>query len=454
MRINLVMEVGLMKTNGFYSSLKSADVCIVGMGYVGLTLAVTLAEAGLRVIGCEANQQVCCLLNTGQPHFFEKGLVEILQRHIGHSLTVRTDLPTPLPPTVVVCVGSPVNARTKEPDLRQLESAVRAITERVRPETLIIVRSTVPVGTSRNFIAPLLRQKVSEPLLAFCPERTIQGKALEELRNLPQIVGGLNEAAIERAKTLFETFASQVIPVSSVEAAETVKLLCNAHTDLIYGFGNEVAMITEALGLDANEVISAANINYPRPDLCKPGFVGGSCLTKDPYLLIHSVQSRGYYPTLIAAARRLNESLPSQVGERVLALLQESGCDPSQTKILITGFAYKGQPETDDMRGSPVKPIIDVLRRRAKRLVGHDFVVPAERIEAMGVEPVSLPVGFAQAGAALILNNHPQYQAQNIHDLIRQMDYPAVLYDAWGIFKNQLYAHHNNTMNYIRLGNG
>ncbi|HLG65929.1 MAG TPA: nucleotide sugar dehydrogenase [Ktedonosporobacter sp.] len=432
--------------------VEKADVCVIGMGYVGLTLAVSLAQEGLRVIGYEVKPEVCDGLNRGQPHFFEKGISEALGQNLGSSLAFVMELPSTLPRTVVICVGTPLHEGTKEPDLRQIEAASAAIAERLTPDTLVILRSTVPVGTSRNVVLPLLCQRISEPLLAFCPERTIQGKALEELRSLPQIIGGLNEVSAQRAKALFEKIAPHIIMVSSLEAAEMVKLICNAHTDLIYGYGNEVALMAETLGLDAYELINAANLDYPRPDLSKPGFVGGGCLSKDPYLLIHSAQSRGHYPSMVAAARCLNESLPIWVGERVLAALQELGSDIAHAKILITGFAYKGQPETDDMRGSPATPVLNFYRNRVQTVVGHDFIVPAAQIARLGIEPVDLALGFEGADAVLVLNNHVQYQCQDIQALLARMKRPGILFDAWGVFQDQLRYHSESSLKYLRLG--
>lgn len=417
---------------------KQADVCVVGMGYVGLTLAAALVQRGKQVLGHETNEEIGGLLGWGKLHLFEPSVAEVLREHLGRSLSITSQLPEVLPPVVVVCVGTPLRPHTNEPDLRQVEGAVAAIAERMSPDTLVVLRSTVPVGTCRTRVLPLLRRRVPTPLLAFCPERTIQGKALEELGVLPQIVGGLDERAVQRATTLFKVIAPEVVPVSSLEAAEMVKLIGNCHTDLIYGYGNEVALMAEALGLDSSELIRAANLNYPRPDLCKPGFVGGSCLSKDPYFLIHSVAPHGYTPRMVAAARQLNESVPHRVGERVLATLQELGCDPTKAKILITGFAYKGRPETDDLRGAPFGPILDLFRTRVRQVVGHDFVVAPHRIASLGVEPVTLEEGFTGANAAVILNNHRLYQAQDLHALVQRMQRPAVLYDAWGVFQAQM----------------
>lgn len=426
------------------------DVCIVGMGYVGLTLAAALVNQGLKVIGCESNPESCRLLNKGQPHVQEPGVGEALQRYLGHSLIIDEELPPTLPAVVVVCVGTPIDPVTQAPDLRQLEDAINAIAAHASPATLIIVRSTVPVGTCRNIVFPLLQQGVPEPLLAFCPERTIQGKALQELRSLPQIVGGLNDEAVVRATMLFDVLAPQVIAVSSLEAAEFIKLICNAHTDLIYGFGNEVALCAEALDLDANELIASANLDYPRPDLSRPGFVGGGCLSKDPYLLIHSAKTRGYLPTMVQAARQLNEMLPLHVGERILSELRAVGRDPRNATIFVSGFAYKGQPETDDVRGTPAAPLLEFLSHRVELIRGHDFVVSDAQIAAMGAQPVTLEDGFVGADAVVVLNNHLEYKKCDVNKLVVSMNPSAVFYDAWGIFADRLDL--DRGIRYVRLG--
>ena len=143
------------------------------------------------------------------------------------------------------------------------------------------------------------------------PERTIQGQALRELVELPQVVGGLDAASTDTVAGVFAELARRVVPVSSLEAAEMVKLANNCHTDLIYAFGNEIALIAERHGLDPLEVIRAANLDYPRPDLAKPGYVGGGCLSKDPYIMISSAGDRE--PFLVGRARELNEFLPGHV---------------------------------------------------------------------------------------------------------------------------------------------
>lgn len=421
-----------------FSHLEQADVCIIGMGYVGLTLAAALADHDLRVLGIEVNPRTYQSLLAHQSPFFEPGLDQALARHLGKQLMIAPQMPDRLPPVVIICVGSPFDTEAKQPDLRQLHGAVNSIAGRISADTLVIVRSTLPVGTTRSVVLPALQATVENPLVAFCPERIIQGKALEELATLPQIVGGVNQEATQRAAAFFQRLTPKVISVSSLEAAEMIKLICNAHTDLIYGFGNEVALMANALGLDARELISAANLDYPRPDLSKPGFVGGSCLIKDPYLLMYSVQNRGYTPGMVAAARTLNESIPAWIANRVLAQLESLERPLANCKIFITGFAYKGQPETDDLRGSAIFGVLETLRKHQPQLFGHDFVVPVEHIAALEVEPVDLAAGFEGADAVIILNNHRQYFSQDIQALAMRMRRPAVIFDAWGVFQKQL----------------
>jgi UDP-N-acetyl-D-mannosaminuronic acid dehydrogenase len=437
---------------GGSESVTDADVGVIGLGYVGLTLAVALADAGLKVTGHDADPAVVRGVSNADPPVREKGLAERLRGFEPGQLVATPSLPDHLPPSVVICVGTPVDRNTGSADLSALEAAVAALAPLLRPETLVVLRSTVPVGTSRGLVLPALRERIDKPLLAFAPERTIQGQALRELRTLPQIVGGVTDEAADRAAALFARLAPRVIRVSSLEAAETIKLINNAHTDLIYGFGNEVALIAEAIGLDAEELIRCANLDYPRPDLSRPGFVGGSCLTKDPYLLIRSAEAHGYAAPMVNIARQVNEHIPRHIADRVLAALRKQGRAPSEAKLLVSGVAYKGDPETDDVRGCAAKPIAELLRQQVGAVVGHDFVVASERIAGLGLEPVSLKAGFKDADAALILINHAGYRSEDVHHLIASMRTP-ILFDAWGVFRDQM-AGAGNGVTYLRLGVG
>jgi len=266
------------------------------------------------------------------------------------------------------------------------------------------------------------------------PERTIQGQALRELVELPQVVGGLDTESLHAGLDLFAGLARQLVPVSSLEAAEMVKLSNNCHTDLIYSYGNEVALIAERHGLDPLEVIRAANLDYPRPDLAKPGYVGGGCLSKDPYLMIASTSQSPY---LVGQARKLNERLPAHVAERVVELVRASRGRTEGARLSVLGWAYKGWPPTDDMRGAPIHAMLPLFRAAGLDLRGHDFLVAPEVIRGLGATPVSAEAAFDGADAALVITNHPEYAKLDLPTLLPRMRAPAVLFDSWRILDEE-----------------
>ncbi|MFD1934250.1 MULTISPECIES: nucleotide sugar dehydrogenase [Nonomuraea] len=391
-------------------------VGVVGMGYVGLTLTAALARKGFVVHGVDANPAVVEALSHGRVHVFEPGVQEIFAEQLGTRVRIGSALPDEPLDAVILCVSTPVDLGTGTPRLDNLAAAAQACGE----QTLVVVRSTVPIGTSRAVVLPRLRPGTH---LVMAPERTIQGQALRELVELPQVIGGLDQAALDAGIELFEGLADQIVPVSSLEAAEMVKLANNCHTDLIYAYGNELALVAEQHRLDPLEVIRAANLDYPRPDLAKPGYVGGGCLTKDPYLMQASATT-----SLVGHARALNERLPSHVAERLVAMIQEVFGETDGVTLSVLGWAYKGWPATDDMRGTPVEDMMPIFDRAGLTVLGHDPLVADEVIARYGGRPVSLDKAFAEADAMLIINDHPDYRGMEIGDTPLR-----VLFDSWRI---------------------
>ena len=294
-----------------------------------------------------------------------------------------------------------------------------------------MVRSTVPIGTSRSVVLPVLREAWGDQVrLAMAPERTIQGQALRELVELPQVIGALDAASLAAAVDVFGALATQIVPVSSLEAAEMVKLSNNCHTDLIYSFGNELALIAEGHGLDPLEVIRAANLDYPRPDLAKPGYVGGGCLSKDPYIMINSATGRP--PFLVGPARELNEYLPEHVAHKVVELLREHRGSADGTRLAVLGWAYKGWPATDDMRGTPIATMMPIFDQAGVTVLGHDPLVTDDVIRLYGGEPVSLDKALSEPDGILIINDHPDYRALHA-DTMLAGSAAAFVYDSWRI---------------------
>ncbi|GIG60141.1 NDP-sugar dehydrogenase [Longispora fulva] len=396
---------------------------VIGMGYVGLTLTAALARKGFTVFGVDTQPAVLESLAAGKPHIFEPGCEEVFAEYIGKTIHVGPELPADGVDAAIICVSTPVDLSTHEPYLGNLAAAARAIAASCGPETLVVVRSTVPVGTSRRVVLPELWAGAK---LVMAPERTIQGQALRELVELPQVVGGLDQASLDAGLELFGGLANQLVPVSSMEAAEMVKLTNNCHTDVIYAFGNEVALLAERFGLDPLEVIRATNLDYPRPDIAKPGYVGGGCLSKDPYILISAAEREGHTPYLIGRARALNEELPVHVAHRLLSLVQDL------KSVLVLGWAYKGWPPTDDMRGTPIAAMQPVFQAAGVEVLGHDPLVTPEVIIEYGGRPVTLQEGFAAADAVLVITDHPMYRALDLPALFAEGT-PKLVYDSWRI---------------------
>lgn len=405
------------------------QIGVVGMGYVGLTLTAALAQAGHVVHGVEIEPKVRQTLARGRPHIFEPGVEEIFRTHIGQRIHVDAQLPRTGLDAVVICVSTPADGAQRRPNLSNLSSAVHGIATQCDP-TLVVVRSTVPIGTSRSVVLPVLQQAWGEAQLVMAPERTIQGQALRELVDLPQVIGGLDEASLAAGMRIFAGLAKQVVPVSSLETAEMVKLSNNCHTDLIYAFGNELALIAQQHGIDPLEVIRAANLDYPRPDLSRPGYVGGGCLSKDPYLMLGS--STTHVPRLVAGARELNEYLPLHVAGTVVEMLRRLRGSAEGARLSVLGWAYKGWPPTDDMRGTPIAAMLPVFTEAGLVVSGHDPMVTPEVIRAYGGQPVSLDKAFSDADAVLLITDHPDYRGLPVQDMFGEPK-PALIYDSWRI---------------------
>jgi UDP-N-acetyl-D-mannosaminuronic acid dehydrogenase len=404
-------------------------VGVVGMGYVGLTLTAALARKGYVVHGTDAQPAVLDALSRGRPHIYEPGVAEAFAEHLGSAIFVDERLPADVD-AAVLSVSTPVDETTRRPDLTNLAAAAAQVARWCGPRTLVVVRSTVPVGTSRRVVLPALLAAWGTATLVMAPERTIQGQALRELVELPQVIGGLDEASLAAGLELFDGLADSLVPVSSLEAAELVKLSNNCHTDLIYAYGNEIALIAERHGLDPLEVIGAANLDYPRPDLAKPGYVGGGCLSKDPYIMIDSAGDRE--PYLVGHARRLNEDLPAHVAGTVVDLIRAELGGTAGARLAVLGWAYKGWPPTDDMRGTPIAAMMPAFRAAGLTVLGHDPMVTDDVIRAYGGEPVSLDKAFSEADAVLLINDHPDYRAIRVETVLGQRR-PRVIYDSWRI---------------------
>lgn len=421
---------------------KSQTICIVGMGYVGLTLAIAMAEAGLTVYGVEANERVRTMLMAGKLHFHEVGLDRAFDANLGKRLRIGGELGQNSENIYIITVGTPVS-QDKIPYLGDLQKAGEAVAKVLKVGDMVILRSTVPIGTTRNVIMPVLERSTGLVCgrdfdLVFAPERTAAGKALVELAVLPQIIGSYNKSGTERAIALFRELTQTVVAVDSLEEAEAVKLFNNSFRDHIFSFANEAAIFCKKWDLDVNRVISTANKGYVRDPipLPSPG-VGGTCLYKDPYILAHSARQVGIDPVIIGRSREINEYMPEYIIEKIQSFFTRHKKDISAAKVLVVGFAFKGDPETSDMRDSTTLPIVELLRKKTGNIFGYDPVVNPEEITKTGVTSVLLQDGFDKADCVIVMNNHRSYPSWNIYELLGLMNGPALFLDTWRMFSQQ-----------------
>jgi nucleotide sugar dehydrogenase len=418
------------------ASYGDRNVCIIGLGYVGMTLAVAMADAGFRVHGVEINSKVLHALTRGRAHFTERGLNSKLAAHLASGTITFSDKITSSEDVTVyiVTVGTPVD-KDKHARFDAIHRVCEEVASVLKDGDMVILRSTVRIGTTRQTVKSLLDRTGRTYDLAFCPERTLEGRALQELSNLPQIVGGIDTYATFRASQLFSFMTPSVVRVRDPETAEMAKLVNNTQRDYLFAFSNEVATMCEAAGISAQEVISAGNIGYPRANLPMPGPVGGPCLEKDPYILAEGIERLGFAPRLALAARRWNEELPVKSVSRISQIWRakaKAGASPQ--KIAVLGLAFKGKPETDDLRGSLAIPIIESLRGEFPNatIIGWDAVVVSDKIDRLDIESAStVDEAFDGSDIVIIQNNHECFAQMAYDTLLPLMRKPGLLFDFW-----------------------
>lgn len=412
-------------------------VCIIGLGYVGLTLALVMAEAGYRVHGVEINPDFVGAIVQGRAHFFEPGLDERLTVQVERGrITASTAMPDdPAVSLYIITVGTPLDAEGQV-RLDMVQRVSQQIADRLKDGDAVVLRSTVKIGTTRGIVLPILAATGKRFDLAFCPERTLEGKALYELTHLPQIVGALSPAGAVRLAQVFNALTPTVIRVRDPETAEMIKLVDNTSRDVGFAFANEVARMCGALGVSAADVIKFGRLGYPRTNLPLPGPVGGPCLSKDAHILIESLAGTPVRPEITMATRLINERLMVEAADYIVAQAPELR-PGHRLKISLLGLAFKGQPETNDLRGSTVIPLIQALASRlpASWRCGFDPVVSAEEQRLLGLTPMTtLQEAFADAHVVVIHNNHPSFSAMPMARLSHWLGRPGLVYDFWNNF--------------------
>lgn len=392
---------------------RSAKLAIIGLGYVGLPLAAGFAKAGYEVLGLDVDERKIAELNAGRSYIQDVESSDVTAMVQAGRLTATNDYDLLREVDVIfICVPTPFDAM-KAPDLAYIDQATRGIASRLKNGQLVILQSTTYPGTTEEFVLPILEESGlkagKEFFLAFSPERINPGDRLYTVENTPKVVGGLTPQCTELARLLLAQLFAHVHVVTSPRAAEMSKLLENIFRSVNIALVNELALLSERMGIDLWEVIEAAKTKpfgfmpfYPGPG------VGGHCIPVDPYYLSWKAREYDFYTKFIELAAEVNQTMPYHVVDLVAQALGKEGKPLEGAHVLILGVAFKR--DIDDARNSPAERIIELLLKRGAHVsyndpyvpryrVGHDVFCPEER----WLESVALTEESVAAADCLVI---------------------------------------------------
>jgi len=391
-------------------SRRTARVGVVGMGYVGLPLAVEMAAQGFHVTGLDVDERKVRSLSRGISHIPDvpARTVKRLVRAKRFTASTRFDACRRCD-VLVICVPTPLR-KTKEPDLTYVVQACEAVARRMRKGQLIVLESTTYPGTTRELVLPLFEGrgfKVGRGFhLAFSPERVDPANPTYGITNTPKVVGGITPACGRLAALFYGQFVDRVVPVSSVDSAEMVKLLENTFRAVNIGLVNEIAQMCERLGVDIWEIVGAASTKpfgympfYPGPGL------GGHCIPVDPTYLAWKMKSLNFEPRFIDLASTINSKMPEYTVSRISRLLNGFKLPLRGSRIGVLGAAYK--PDVNDMRESPSLDVIQLLLDEGAKVWMHDPYVPEVEVAGTRLRSRPLtPAALKGADLMVILTAH------------------------------------------------
>lgn len=414
---------------------RQASTGVIGLGYVGLPLAIVLAEAGFKVTGFDISERKVSLLNSGKSDIDDIPDADVKNALVSGKLTATTD-PKKIASmdTISICVPTPLS-KTKDPDVSHILDAVQWVRDHMKKGTLVVLESTTYPGTTEDLILPKLQEtgmKVGKDFfLAFSPERVDPGNARYNTRNTPRVVGGVTPACTKIARAFYMQTLPEVVTVSTTKAAEMVKLLENTFRSVNIALVNEVALMCDRLGLDVWEIIDAAATKpfgfmpfYPGPGL------GGHCIPIDPHYLSWKLKSLNYYARFIELAGDINSQMPEYVVRRVVEMLSQRFAKAvNKSSVVVLGVAYKR--DIKDIRESPALDVIKLLQDRGAKVLYNDPHVMEFNWRDGKLKSTKLTATLLKkADVAIILTDHSQYNYQWI------VDNASVVFDTRNATKN------------------
>ena len=397
---------------------KQARVGVIGLGYVGLPLAVAFARAGLHTTSVDVDEAKVAAINAGRSYIPDVPTGDVHAAIGSGRLTATTSFAAlGEVDTINICVPTPLR-KTRDPDLSYIVAAVEEVARHLRPGQLVILESTTYPGTTEEVVQPMLERgglvAGRDFFLAFSPERVDPGNSQWQTRNIPKVVGGVDDGSTRAAVALYGQVVDTVVPVSSTRVAEMVKLLENTFRAVNIGLVNELALMCRDLRIDVWEVIEAARTKpfgfmpfYPGPGL------GGHCIPIDPFYLSWKARQFGFESRFIELAGHINAAMPRYVVDRVSEALNSHQRAINGSRVHLFGMAYK--PDVGDPRESPALDVAQLLLRRGARVTYSDPHVPA--VQDHGLDLVAVPADQALAAGfdcAVITTNHAAFDYRAI----------------------------------------
>ncbi|WP_093227290.1 nucleotide sugar dehydrogenase [Thermoflavimicrobium dichotomicum] len=400
---------------------KTAVIGVIGLGYVGLPLAVEKAKAGYKVIGFDIQAHRVQMVNEGTNYIgdvVDEDLKELVQKGLlkattDYSLISEVD-------ACAICVPTPLD-QYQQPNISYVESSTKSIAKYLHPGMLVVLESTTYPGTTEEVVKPILEEtglKVGKDFyLAYSPERVDPGNKVYNTKNTPKVVGGVTPQCTKVAAALYRSvLEGEVHEVSSPRVAEMEKILENTFRNINIGLANEMAILCHKMGIDVWEVIDAAKTKpygfmafYPGPGL------GGHCIPIDPFYLTWKAREYNYHTRLIEVAGEINNAMPEFVIDRAMKILNRYGKAMNGSKVLVLGVAYK--KDIDDYRESPVLPIVEMLEKYQARITVCDPHISSFKVAGKVYETVDLTVDLLkEADLVLITTDHSRFDYQMIAD--------------------------------------
>jgi len=427
-------------------------VSVFALGRTGLPLSLVCADSGFDVIGIDINEELVEQIKKGQIPFYEPGMKKLLEKHLGKKFIPTTEITNDVKKSdyFVIAIGTKFNRYPERGSLTNLYKVVDRIRKiGVKGKTLIF-RVTLPVGTTDKIKKRIEKDGVKEGkdfFMAFVPERLMEGKAIREEKHLPKVIGCYNDRSFEKVKKFFEKVGGEIVRVNNPKVAELVKLVDNSWRSMRFSFANEIAFLSDANGVNAMEVLRAANKGYERNKIPYPGPVSGYCLGKDPYLLemaFDKVIIRGFNSVWFYG-RRANDWLCNKVVKEVKG-----------KKILVAGLSFK--QDIDDYRNSHSIEIIDLLLDE-----GFDVIVADPYLDSTtytrlpahidkNIIKMSFKDAIKKADTIIFSTAHKYYREFNHKTLVKNTKKGVKILDLWNIFEGKLEK--IKDVNYVGLGRG